>query len=139
MQEPDGYKGVHHEVGSFTPYTLNSGICVILTGLIAEQNGLQRTKMYKTGLISMGHSVLKSSHAYLLHYDLDFQGEFPAPLRAFSGGATISETTLSSPQNLFLIWRHCTNKRHIIITFEISNKTLIVLAFLVNQVFIPSL
>ena len=72
---PDGCKGIYHEIGSFTPYVLNSNIWVILTGLIAEQSQLQRTKMYILGLIPMGPLVLESSHACHLHYDLVLQGD----------------------------------------------------------------
>ena len=89
MQVPDGYKGVYHEVGSFTPYTLNSSYWVILTGLITEQSQLQRTKMYISGLIPTGPSVLESSHTCHLRYDLVFQ-------EACSRGATIPFQSLLS-------------------------------------------
>ena len=46
----------------------------------------------------MGPSVLESAHACHLRYDLVFQGDLPAPFRACSRGATISETTKSGPQ-----------------------------------------
>ena len=98
MQVPDGCKGVYHKVGSFTPYALNSSIWVILTGFVAEQSRLQRTKMYLSGLIPMGPSVLESSHACHLRYDLVFQGDLLAPFRACSRGATVSKTTQSGPQ-----------------------------------------
>ena len=73
---PDGHKDVYHEIGSFTPYALNSNIWVIPIGLIAEQSCLQSTKMYILGPIPMGPSVLELSHACHLRYDLIFQGDF---------------------------------------------------------------
>ena len=93
MQVPDGCKDIYHEVESFTHYALNSSTWVILTGLIAEQSQLQRTKIYISGLIPTGPSVLESSHACHLNYDLIFQGDLPAPFRACLCGATISKTT----------------------------------------------
>ena len=107
MQAPDGCKGIYHEVGSFTPYALNSSIWVILTGLIAEQSQLERTKMNISGLIPRGPLVLESSHACHLRYDLVFQGDLLAPFRACSSGSTIPETTPSGPQYLplfCLLW-----------------------------------
>ena len=99
MQTTDDCKGVYHEVGSFTPYTLNSNIWVIPTGLIAGQSWLQRTNKYISGLIPMGPLVLESSHACHLHYDLVLQGDLLAPFRACSLRATISKTIQSSPQH----------------------------------------
>ena len=101
MQVPDGYKGVYHEVGNFSPHVLNSDIWAIMTGLIVEQSRLQRTKMYISGLIPMGPSVLESSHACNLCYDLVFQGDLPAPFRACSPRVTVSETTRSNPQSVW--------------------------------------
>ena len=98
MYVPDSCKDVHHEVGSFTPYALNSNIWFIPTGLIAEQSWLQRTKMYILGLIPLGPLVLESSHACHLHYDLVVQGDLLALFRACCHGATISETTQRGPQ-----------------------------------------
>ena len=97
MQVPDG---LYHEVGSFTPYALNSSIWVILTSLITEQSWLQRTKMRITGLIPTGLSGLESSHACHLHMTW-FPGRLPAPFRAFSHRAIISKTTPSGPQQVF--------------------------------------
>ena len=56
---PYGCKGLFHEVGSFTPYALNSNIWVTPTGLIVEQSWLQGTKMCISGLIPTGPSVLE--------------------------------------------------------------------------------
>ena len=56
--------------------------------------------MYILGLIPMGPSVLELSHACHLRHDLVFQGDLPAPFRACSCGATISETTQSDPQHI---------------------------------------
>ena len=49
-------------------------------------------------MVPTGPSLLESSHACHLHYDLIFQGDLPAPFRACSCKATISETTHTSPQ-----------------------------------------
>ena len=68
MQTTDDCKGVYHEVGSFTPYALNSDIWV----------------MYIFDLILTGHLVLESSHACHLRYALVFQGDLPSPFRACS-------------------------------------------------------
>ena len=103
MQTTDDCKGVYHEVGSFTPYTLNSNIWVIPTGLIAGQSWLQRTNKYISGLIPMGSSVLELSHTYHLRYDLVFLGDLPVPFRASSCRATISKTTQSCPQQCVYI------------------------------------
>ena len=103
MQVPDGCKDIYHEVESFTHYALNSSTWVILTGLIAEQSQLQRTKIYISGLIPTGPSVLESSHDCHLRYDLVFQGDLLAPFRACFRRATVSKTIQSSPQHLYML------------------------------------
>ena len=100
MQMPDVCKGMYHEIRSFTLHALNLNIWVIPIGFIAEQSQLQRTKMYILGMVPTRPSLLESSHACHLHYDLIFQGDLPAPFRACSCRATISETTQSHPHYL---------------------------------------
>ena len=97
------------KLGVFTPYALNSNIWVILTGLIAEQSQLQRTKMSILGLIPMGPSVLELSHACHLHYDLVFQGDLP-PL------SDLALAGLQSPKSNLMVGASQARKTNPVIT-----------------------
>ena len=63
----------------------------------AEQ--ASKDTMYLSGLIPRERSGLEFGHVCHLHFHLVLQGELPAPFRASSCRATVSETRQSGPQH----------------------------------------